>query len=234
MPKTIVITGAGRGLGRALAEKFIARGDRVIAVVRSEQSLAGLRAAQTVIADLSHPDSLAAPVADAEIERADVLIHNAGVAHIGTVEEQPLEEWRQTMEVNVLAPVELTRLLLPALRRAEGHVVFVNSGAGLSASAQWGSYAASKHALKAVADTLRGEERAAGVRVSSLFPSHFDTDMQRQVREDIGAEYDPKRATSVASVADTVVGLVDAPSDMVFEDVRIAPPNPLSMSAAKF
>ncbi len=228
-----MITGAGRGLGRALAEKFIAHGDRVVPVVRNDSSVEDLDVDTTIVADLSDATTIAGAVQQADVDEVDILIHNAGVAHIGSLAEQGLEQWRQSLDVNVLAPVELTRVLLPRLRESKGHILFVNSGAGLSAGPVWASYAASKHALKAVADSLRAEERPHGVRVSSLYPSHFDTDMQRQVRDDLGAKYDPARATSVDSIADSIIALVDSPADLVFEDVRVAPPNPLSMSTPK-
>ncbi|MFD4438120.1 SDR family NAD(P)-dependent oxidoreductase, partial [Bacillus safensis] len=81
----------------------------------------------------------------------------AGVATIGTVENTPVEAWRDMFEVNVAAVVDLTRLLLPALRAACGHVVLINSGAGLRANPGWGAYAASKFALRAFGDALRAE-----------------------------------------------------------------------------
>ncbi|MEU6859349.1 SDR family oxidoreductase [Glycomyces sp. NPDC046736] len=231
MSKTILVTGAGRGLGRTLAERLSARGDRVIAHARSESALERVPHAQALVADLAEPESLAAACAEAGIERLDAVIHNAGIAHVAPVTEQSLEWWQRTLAVNVTAPAELTRLLLPALRAARGHVVFVNSGAGLSAGAKWSSYAASKHAVKALADALRAEERPNGVRVTSVFPSHFDTDMQRSVREQYGSDYDVARATSVDSVAKTIVDLLGVPADMVVNELRIEPPNPLPIQA---
>ncbi|GAB3230224.1 SDR family oxidoreductase [Glycomyces halotolerans] len=227
MSKTILVTGAGRGLGRSLAERLSARGDKVIAHGRSEKSLKDVPCERTLIADLAVPGTLAEAVAEAGIERLDALVHNAGVLHIDPVADQPLEAWERTLAVNVTAPAELTRLLLPALREARGHVVFVNSGAGLSAGAGWSSYAASKHALKALADALRAEERGGGLRVTSLFPSHFDTDMQRDLRKRFDSDYDPHRAISVETVAKVVVDVLDAPADMVVNDMRVEPPNPL-------
>jgi NADP-dependent 3-hydroxy acid dehydrogenase YdfG len=132
--------------------------------------------------------------------------------------------------VNVTAPAELTRALLPALRAAHGHVVFVNSGAGINAGPKWSSYAASKHALRALADSLRAEERPK-VRVTSVYPSHFDTDMQRSVREQYGSDYDRTRVTSAESIAKTVADLLHSPEDMVVNELRLEPPNPLPIKA---
>lgn len=227
MSKTILVTGAGRGLGRALAERCGARGDAVIAHARSAAALEGVPCERRLIADLARPEAIADAVAGLGVERLDVLVHNAGIAHIAPVGGQALEWWQRTLTVNVVAAAELTRVLLPALRAAGGHVVFVNSGAGLSAGPGWSSYGASKHAVKALADALRGEEREAGVRVTSLYPSHFRTDMQRSVREAFGSDYDLERATSVESIAKAVVDVLDMPSDMVVNEMRVEPPNPL-------
>ncbi|WP_205326151.1 SDR family oxidoreductase [Glycomyces sp. YM15] len=231
MSKTILVTGAGRGLGRTLAEQLTARGDKVIAHARSESALDGVPHDRRLVFDLAEPAAIADAVAALGLERLDGVIHNAGVVHIGAVAEQSLEWWRQTLTVNVTAPAELTRALLPALRAARGHVVFVNSGAGINAGPKWSSYAASKHALRALADSLRGEERPNGVRVTSVYPSHFATDMQRSVREQYDADYDPARATSPASIATTIVDLLDTPDDMVINELRIEPPNPLPIRA---
>ncbi|WP_100445969.1 SDR family oxidoreductase [Glycomyces xiaoerkulensis] len=227
MPRTILVTGAGRGLGRSLAERLSERGEAVIAHARSRSALEGVPCERRLIADLEAPETLAERVAGARIEHLDALVHNAGVAHTGPVGEQRPDRWRQSLAVNLAAPAELTRLLLPALRAARGRVVFVNSGAGLSAGPGWSSYAAAKHGLRALADALRAEERAAGVRVTSFYPSHFDSDMQRRVREQFGSDYDPDRAISLESVTDALIGLLDAPEDLVVNDIRVEPPNPL-------
>ncbi|MBO3733572.1 SDR family oxidoreductase [Glycomyces niveus] len=231
MSKTILVTGAGRGLGRTLAEQLTARGDKVIAHARSESALDGVPHDRKLVFDLGEPETIAAAVADLGLERLDGVIHNAGIAHIAAVADQPLEQWQQTLAINVTAPAELTRVLLPALRAARGHVVFVNSGAGINAAPKWSSYAASKHALRALADSLRGEEQPNGVRVTSVYPSHFATDMQRSVREQYGADYDPARATSPESIAQTIIGLLNTPADMVVNELRLEPPNPLPIRA---
>jgi NADP-dependent 3-hydroxy acid dehydrogenase YdfG len=134
-------------------------------------------------------DTAALAEAVGGIERLDVLVHSAGMSALGTVADTPVATWRRQFEVNVVAVAELTRLLLPALRAARGRVVLLNSGAGLSASPGWASYAASKFALKAFADALRAEEAANGVRVTSVHPGRVDTEMQRGVVAQEGGEY---------------------------------------------
>jgi NADP-dependent 3-hydroxy acid dehydrogenase YdfG len=233
MSKTILVTGAGRGLGRTLAERFSARGDAVIAHARSESALDGVPHDRKLVLDLADPAAIAGAVAAAGIERLDAVIHNAGVLHVGSVAEETLEWWQRTLTVNVVAAAELTRVLLPALRAAKGHVLFVNSGAGLSSAPRLSSYSASKHALKAIADSLRAEEQANGVRVTSFYPSHFDTDMQRGLRDQYGSAYDVARATSPESIAKTIVDVLDMPADMVVNELRVEPPNPLPIRSQK-
>ena len=104
------------------------------------------------------------------------------------------------MTVNVVAVAAVTRALLPALRTAHGLVITVNSGSGLTASPASGAYCASKFALRALTDSLRQEEREHGVRVTSLHPGRVDTDMQRELVEFEGADYDAGAYLDVASV----------------------------------
>jgi NAD(P)-dependent dehydrogenase (short-subunit alcohol dehydrogenase family) len=131
--------------------------------------------------------------------------------------------WRRTLDVNLLAPAELTRLCLPALRTARGHVVMLNSGSGLHANPAWSAYAASKHGLRALADSLRAEEAAAGVRVTSVYPGRTATDMQAKVHEQEGKDYDPAAWIAPESVAAAVVAALDLPRDAEMTDVTVRP-----------
>lgn len=190
-----LVTGASRGIGRAIAED-LARDHRLILCCSSEKSAAGLREAfphaRVIAADLSDPAGLSSIFSqDAIPERLDLLVHSAGVTGHEPIGEAPLEMWRKVLDVNVIAVAELTRLLLPALRAAKGMVVAINSGAGHNSGPGYGPYAASKFALKAITDALREEERGV-VRVSSIHPGKVDSDMQRELQAHAGNEdYDP-------------------------------------------
>jgi NADP-dependent 3-hydroxy acid dehydrogenase YdfG len=168
-------------------------------------------------------DSAAVAEAAGGIERLDVLVHSAGVGLLGTVEETSVDTWRHQFEVNVVAVAELTRLLLPALRAARGRVVLLNSGAGITARAGWASYAASKFALRALADALRDEESANGVRVTSVHPGRVDTDMQRGVVAHEGGEYRPHTYLRPESVAGAVLLAVTAPDDVALTELVLRP-----------
>ncbi|MDK6302326.1 SDR family oxidoreductase [Corynebacterium sp. UMB9976] len=190
-----LITGASRGIGRAIAED-LARDHRLILCCSSETSAHSLREdfpdAQVVAVDLSDPAALAeAFSSDVAPQRLDLLVHSAGVTGHAPIAEAPLQMWREVLDVNVIAVAELTRLLLPALREARGMVIAINSGAGHNSGPGYGPYAASKFALKAITDALREEERGR-VRVSSVHPGKVDSDMQRELQAQAGNDsYDP-------------------------------------------
>lgn len=219
-----LVTGASRGIGAAVAEALapthdLLLGGRDTGALRAVA--AGLPGAGAWAVELTDPDALADAVAG--IDRLDVLVHSAGIGPLGTVADSPAQQWRQTFEVNVVAVAELTRLLLPALRAARGQVVCLNSGAGHTARAGWGSYAASKFALRAFADALRAEETAHGVRVTSVHPGRTDTDMQRAVVAHEGGEYDADRFLRPESVALAVLHAVTAPPDADITELSIRP-----------
>jgi NAD(P)-dependent dehydrogenase (short-subunit alcohol dehydrogenase family) len=140
-------------------------------VAALEQASARLSGSRPWPVELTDPDALTS--ATSGIDRLAVLVHCAGTVELGPVAETPATVWRQQMEVNLVAVAELTRLLLPALRTARGHVVLINSGAGLRANPGWGAYAASKFALRAFGDVLRAEE--PDLRVTSVHPGRIDT-----------------------------------------------------------
>lgn len=221
-----LVTGATSGIGREIA-RDLARTHIVYAVGRNAERLAALGGFDhetTIIpvqADINDPEALAAIVA--ELTRLDVLVHSAGVvgqAHIG---ETPREEWMRQLTTNVVAPAELTRLALPLLRASEGSVVFIGSGAGARASANLGAYSATKHALRALADSLRLEESAAGVRVSTVAPGQVDTPMQEEMQIQLGNDYVGNRYIRAESIARAVRFVVDAPADAQITDLAVRP-----------
>ena len=150
-----------------------------------------------------------------------MLIHNAGVAYPGRVAESTVDEWRASMQVNVVGAVALTLALLPALRAAGGHVVFINSGAGINASPGLASYSASKFALRGFADSLRNDEPS--LRVTSIHPGRIATVMQEGLIAYEGKDYDPSQFLSPESVAKVVADAVNVPPDADIHEVVIRP-----------
>jgi short-subunit dehydrogenase len=228
MTRTHVLTGAGSGIGQVVARRLAARGDRLVLVgrdaARAEQLAAEHAGSTAVAADLADPASLAEALASAALPDAvDSVIHAAGIVELGAVADLPPRAWADQLTVNLLAPAELTRLLLPRVRAARGCVLFVNSGAGLNANPQWAAYAASKHGLRALADALRGEEAAGGVRVTTVYPGRTATPMQAAVHEQEGAHYDPSRFIDPESVATAILTALDLPADATMTDVTVRP-----------
>ena len=225
-PPVALVTGATSGIGREIA-RDLALTHVVYAVGRNAERLAelgGFDDESSVIpvqADINDPDAMAALVT--ELDRLDVLVHSAGVVGQSHVAETPREEWMRQLATNVVAPAELTRLTLPLLRASRGTVVFIGSGAGTRASANLAAYAATKHALRALADSLRLEEAAAGVRVSTVAPGPVDTSMQEQMQAQLGNEYIASRYIRAESVARAVRFVVDAPADAQITDLSVRP-----------
>ncbi|MEN3317321.1 MAG: hypothetical protein V7643_722 [Mycobacterium sp.] len=218
---TAMITGASGGLGSALAEALAPTHTLFLAGRPSPRldEVAARFGATTWPIDLADTDAIPAVVQP--IIELDVLIHNAGVAFPGRVAESTLDEWRKTMEVNVIGAAALTLALLPALRAAEGHIVFINSGSGINASPGLASYSASKFALRGLADSLRNDERS--LRVTSVHPGRIATVMQEGLVAYEGKDYDPSRFLSPETVAKVVADAVNAPPDAQIHEIIVRP-----------
>ncbi|GAB2766685.1 SDR family oxidoreductase [Nocardioides salsibiostraticola] len=222
--KTHLITGAGSGIGFLLARALLDRGDEVHVVARNEErgqeladALPGSRPLVVDLADASALEALDVP------DRLDSVVHCAGVVELGSVADLSASAWTDQVMVNLVAPALLTKAALPALRAACGTVVLVNSGAGLFAHPSWSAYAASKHGLKALADSLRAEEAPNGVRVTSVYPGRTATPMQQKVHDQEGKDYDAADWIQPETVATTILSALDLAPDAVMPDVVLKP-----------
>ena len=219
---TALITGASRGIGAAIATA-LAPTHTLLLAGRPSPSLEATAArlgATTLPLELTDTDAM--PAATAAIDKLDVLVHNAGVSFPGRVAESTVDEWRNTFDVNVIGAVALTLALLPALRRAGGQVVLINSGAGRNPSLGMASYSASKFALRAFSDSLRQGEPS--LRVTTVYPGRTDTDMQRELVASEGGDYDPDKFLKADTVAQVVAQVVATPPDGHVHEVVIRPP----------
>ncbi|GAA1074336.1 SDR family oxidoreductase [Tsukamurella spumae] len=217
-----LVTGASRGLGSHIA-RGLGPSHRLLLGGRPSPALDSLVAefdgAAPFPADLT--DHGAVRELTAPIDRLDVLVHNAGVGRIGTIEETTAADWREMFEINLLAVVELTRALLPALRAAGGHVVLINSGAGKRANPGWSAYAASKFGLTSFAEALRAEEPA--LRVTSVFPGRIDTEMQQGIFAAEGREYATDGLLRPETVARAVLHAIETPDDAHPTEIVLRP-----------
>ena len=219
--RTALITGASRGIGAAIATALAPTHTLLLAGRPSSalQATAERLGATTLPLDLT--DTGAIPAATNTIGELDVLVHNAGIFLPGPVAKSTVDEWRTTFDVNVIGAVAVTLALLPALRCANGQVVFINSGSGRNPSGANASYSASKFALRAFADSLRESEPT--LRVTTVYPGPTDTDMQRDFVAAAGDEYDPGRYLRPDTVAEAVARAVATPPDGHLHEVVLRP-----------
>ena len=218
---TALITGAGGGIGSAIAAALAPTHSLLMAGRPSDRldAVAERLGATTFPLDLTDADEIECTCEI--VDELDVLVHNAGVSIPGHVAESNVDEWRATFAVNVFGPVELTLTLLPALRRARGQVVFINSGSGRNVSPGMASYSASKFALRAFADSLRADEPE--LRVTTIYPGRTDTDMQRELVEFEGGTYEPGNFLKPETVAAAVANVVATPPDGHVHEVVLRP-----------
>jgi len=148
------------------------------------------------------------------------------VAAVGThvaPESATADDFRAQLEINLIAPAELTRLCLPLLRAARGSVVFIGSGASTRPVPGSAVYPATKHALKAYADVLRLDESRNGVRVATVAPGPTATAMYEKSQVEAGRPYEPERLITPESVARAVRFVLDASDDVHLTDVAVRP-----------
>lgn len=232
--KIALVTGGSRGIGLAVA-KDLSRDYHVIVGATSLESAKAvarqLPSASVFVANLGDEvavdEAMASLLADLGERGLDVLVHSAGVYVDGRVEAVARADWARILNVNVVAVADLTRRLLPALRRASGTVVAINSGSGFKSSPGTSPYAASKFALRAFTDALREEERGA-VRVSSVHPGRVDTDMQVELQSNWHADdsdwaYDGTKFMRPESIAAAVRLAVDAGPDANVDEIQVRP-----------
>lgn len=181
--KQIFITGASTGIGYALTESFLKRGDFVWAGVRKPEVLNDLQAKypdllKVLKLDVTSTADIEAAVkgvAEKNFTHPLILINNAGIALGGPIEALPIADWKSLFDVNVLGLVEMTQKLLPVIRATKGRVVNVGSISGLIATPFLAPYCASKFAVRAFSDSLRREMQSFGVKVILLEPGPIAT-----------------------------------------------------------
>ena len=179
--RVALITGGGRGIGRATAELLASRGATVMCVARSEQDLADVGLEYSV-ADLGEPEGCAHAVAEAEqrLGPIEILVcnHGIGSAHERVVWEQQPEVWSETMRINLDGPFHLSRLVLPGMiQRKFGRIVFTSSTAGLVAEPAGSAYNSSKHGLLGLMRSVAVDAGAYGVTSNAVLPGWVRTPM---------------------------------------------------------
>ena len=214
----IVITGGSRGIGAAAVRAFCARGDSVTFFYRSSDALAASLAAQTgaraVRCDVADEQQVAAAFSD--ISDVDVLIHNAGTAHFGLINQITPEQWHRLFAVHVDGAFYCIRAALPSmLRRQSGCILTVSSMWGQVGASCEAAYSAAKGALIALSKALAQELGPSGIRVNTIAPGVIQTDMcaslDAQTLDSLRADTPLGRLGTPEDVAQAMVYLADAP-----------------------
>jgi NADP-dependent 3-hydroxy acid dehydrogenase YdfG len=221
--RRVLITGAVGGMGAAIVAD-LARDREVIATARDAVRLAALTdrvGATGWVGDLTDHGWLASQVAT--LDRLDELVHVAAVGTHVAPEFATADDFRAQLEINLIAPAELTRLCLPLLRASRGTVIFIGSGASTRPVPGSAIYPATKHALKAYADVLRLDESRNGLRVSTVAPGPTATGMYETSQREAGRPYEPERLIAPDSVARVVRFVLDATDDVHLTDVAVRP-----------
>jgi NAD(P)-dependent dehydrogenase (short-subunit alcohol dehydrogenase family) len=173
----ILITGCSTGFGRASAVELTKRGHDVVATARKPDTLDELDVADRIRLDVDDDASVSEAMAAAG--EIDALVNNAGFGVVGPIERVPVDEIRRMLETNLLGAVRMIQAVLPAMRaRGSGTIVNVTSVAGRVTGPLGGTYAATKHALEAISESLHYEVGHFGIRIRVVEPGYFETDFQ--------------------------------------------------------
>jgi NADP-dependent 3-hydroxy acid dehydrogenase YdfG len=228
-----VVTGATGAIGRAIASRLISSGATVYAIGRTRETLDELCRTTEWPLQRLHPCAVDLGDED-DVERfgrralvregrIEVLVHAAGAIALDDFADASVSDFDRQYRVNVRAPFRLTQMLLPQLIAAGGQVVFLNSTAGLRVSRKAALYGATKHAVRALADSLRDEVNQSGVRVMSVFLGRTASPMQAGVHRDEGRPYDPGKLLQPEDVASVVMNALELPRTAEVTDVCIRP-----------
>jgi len=226
--KVAVVTGASRGIGRAISVALGGQGAAVVLAARAMEKLeetaelvrkAGGRA-EIVVTELTDEDSIRnlVEVTGERFGRLDILVNNAGVTHSAALEETAAVDWERCMQVNARAPFILCREALGLLRQAPaGRIVNIASVVGVKGYRLQSAYTASKHALRGMTISLAEELKGSNVRVHLLCPGGVDTEMVGNVRPDIKTE----DLIGPGEIAELVLYLVTHKGNAVIDELHI-------------
>jgi NAD(P)-dependent dehydrogenase (short-subunit alcohol dehydrogenase family) len=231
--RVAVVTGASSGVGRAIALALAREGAEVCAIGRNSGALS------ETVAAVRGTSLINAFTADLTVERdvkrlkqhvdevsgkLDILVHSAGVIHQDTLRHASIGDFDAQYAINVRAPYLMTQCMLPLLERARGQIVFINSSVGLSVKrADVGQYAATKHALKAIADSLREEVNSKGIRVLTAYLGRTATPMQEALCRQERQAYQPDILLQPEDVASVVLHTLLLPPRAEVTDISIRP-----------
>jgi len=232
-----VVTGASSGIGKAVALSLAEHGATVCLVARRLKELKAIASFRQAMplellpypTDLSQGEDLNRLVTRlrADFQHIDIIIHSAAVYERHRFACAPIADFEVQYRTNVVAPFALTQALLPMLPSNRGQVVFVNSSAALAAPENLSQYAATKHALKAIADSLRNEVNQDGIRVLSVYLGRTATPLQERVHEMENRTYRPENLMQADDVAAVIINALSLPRTAEVTDIHMRSLKPL-------
>ncbi len=228
-----VITGGGTGIGAAIALALAKENANLYLIERRLEPLEQIAeraqnmgvkvtcCAVDLSSETGQRDLIQRITTD--LRQVDILVHDAAINVSGPVEGASLEDFDRHYRVNVRAPFALTKALLPLLRARRGQVVFINSSSGIGAKPLSSQYDSTKHALKAIADSLRGEVNAEGIRVLSVYPGRTATDMQARIHAQESKHYRPEVLLQTEDIACVILNALTLSRTAEVTDIHIRP-----------
>jgi len=229
---TALITGASRGIGAATARLLAAAGYDLLLVARSSDALELLaaelrnlgRRVETAVIDLSLPEAIEPALAElcSRGLTPQIVINNAGAAYTGGLCAMPLAQWQWLLQLNLTSVFQVCRVVVPLLRQAGGGLIInISSHAARNAFPDWGAYCVSKAALASFSRCLAEEERAHGIRVSTLTLGAVNTPLWDS--ETVDSCFDRRAMLDPQQVAQAVLHLAQQPATQVSEDLTLMP-----------
>lgn len=231
--QTAVITGGGSGVGAAVALALAEAGasvhligrrpDKLKSVAADARRLGSEATCYSVDLGADRGQLELARRLTRDLPRVDVLIQNAGSYVAGLIQQANLTDFDIQYQTNVRAPYVLTQALLPMLQAQRGQVVFINSTSGIVAKPMSAQYDSTKHALRALADSLRGEVNAHGIRVLSVYLGRTASELQERICKLEGKPYRPEFLLQPRDVASVIVNALSLPRTAEVTDIHIRP-----------
>jgi NADP-dependent 3-hydroxy acid dehydrogenase YdfG len=231
--RTAIITGGGTGVGAALALALAEAGASIHLIGRRLPvlELVAAKARKLGSQALCYCSDIASNSGQlevtqrlrSELSHVDILIQNAAMYVAGSIEHADLSDFDKQYQTNVRAPYMLTQALLPMLKTRQGQIVFINSSSGIIAKPMTAQYDSTKHALKAIADSLRGEINVHGVRVLSVYLGRTASEMQERIYRMEGKPYRPELLLQPGDVASVILNALSLPRSAEVTDVWIRP-----------
>jgi NAD(P)-dependent dehydrogenase (short-subunit alcohol dehydrogenase family) len=222
--RVVVVTGGGKGIGKAVVERFAGAGDRVVAVGRDREALAATAAAETEVCDVT--DEAAVAALFGRLGRVDVLVNNAGAATSAPLGRTTLDEWRSLLDVNATGAFLCTRAVLGGMvERDEGRIVTVASSAARVGIPYTAAYTASKHAAVGLMRAVAAEVAGTSVTANAVCPTYVRTEMtERSIARIVSVTDRSEEEAEAALIASSPLGRLLEPDEVAFAVAFLAAP----------